>query len=89
MGYANKGKILILLIQDYYHLNESIWTIPKDWLSFQSTNKTAVIIVTRKDIEIIETYKDGNSAFANLIPQRVRRRSDRLTLHPGVTLGRT
>lgn len=66
MGYTNKEKILILLIQDYYHLNDAIWTIPKDWISFQSKNKTAAIIATRRDIEIIETYKDGNFVFANL-----------------------
>lgn len=69
MGFANKNKILILLLQDFYHFNEEIWSIPKNWQAFTSKNKTAAIIVTRKDIEAIQTYKDDNTVFVNTTSQ--------------------
>lgn len=58
MGFANQHKILVLLLQDFYYFNEAIWSIPSNWQAFISKNKTAAVVVTRKDVEVIETYKD-------------------------------
>lgn len=66
MGFANKNKFLVLLLQDFYHFNDAIWTIPTNWQSFVSKHKTAAVIVTHKDVKVIETSKDDNAIFVNL-----------------------
>lgn len=66
MGYANKNQIKVILIQDYYHYEDKIWSIPTNWQSFTSIKQTAAIIVTRKDIKGIQTYNDENSVFVNI-----------------------
>lgn len=70
MGYANKHHIAILLLQDYYHQNEEIWAVPsKNWQTFTSINHTAAIVITRQDLQAIQTYTDENSVFINLTTQ--------------------
>lgn len=67
MGYVNKNKIEVILLQDYYHPKNEIWAIPSNsWQRFTSINNTAAVVITRPDIEAIETYKDDNSVFVNI-----------------------
>lgn len=66
MGYANANKISILLLQDYYHHNEEVWAVPsKNWQVFQSKNHTAAIIITRQDLQAVQSYTDENTVFIN------------------------
>lgn len=67
MGYANAQQISILLIQDYYHPNDEVWAVPsKTWQTFTSTNQTAAIIITRQDLQAVQSYNDDNAVFINL-----------------------
>lgn len=67
MGYCNQEKIEILLLQDFYHTNNKIHAVPSSgWQVFMSNNLTAAIIVTRRDFQVVQSYKDGNSVFVNV-----------------------
>lgn len=67
IGYANEHQIHILLIQDYYKKNNRIWSTPSNWFSYQSTDNTAAIIITKKDLLPNLTYQDQNSVFVNIL----------------------
>lgn len=67
MGFANEHQILILLIQDYYHTDEGLFAVPSShWKVYESSNQMAAVVVTRGDIEVVESYCDGNSIFVNI-----------------------
>lgn len=67
MGYANYNKIQIILLQHYYKKEEEVFAVPsKSWQVFQSKEQTAAIIVTRPDIQAVETHREENSVFVNI-----------------------
>lgn len=67
MGYANKNKIEVLLLQDFYHPNNQVHAVPSSrWLVFTSDNMTAAVVISKEIIQAVKAYSDNNSVFVNI-----------------------
>lgn len=64
--YSTENSIDLVLAQDPYIHNGIFSGLPQGWSVHYSTNKTATIVVIRKNIFAIKSFESNNSVFVNI-----------------------
>lgn len=76
--YSIENSVDLVLVQDPY-IHDNIFSgLPQNWSVFFSKNKTASIIVIKRNILAIKSFESNNSVFINV-------QIDKSTIHIGST----